>query len=123
MSVRELGGVRVLLVDEEGPELARERDATDLLPLAWEARAGLVAVPAARMAADFWRLPTGLLGAVVQKFVNYGVRLAFVGDLSAELAASKALTDYVREANRGTTTWFVADLAALEERLAGSAGR
>lgn len=117
MSVREIGGLRVLVVDAEGTELARERDATDLLPLAWEARAALVAVPAARMSPDFWRLPTGLLGAVVQKFVNYGVRLAFVGDLSAELAASRALTDYVREANRGKTTWFVDDLAELEARL------
>lgn len=119
MSVREIGGLSVLVVDADGPKLVRERDATDLLPLAWEARAALVAVPAARMTPDFWALSTGLLGAVVQKFVNYGVRLAFVGNLSAELAGSRALTDYIREANRGTTTWFVADLAELEARLAG----
>ena len=118
-AVRELAGVRVLLLDADGPAIARERDASDLLSDAWEARAGLIAVPVERCAPEFWSLSSGLLGTVVQKLVNYRMRVAFVGDLGAQLAASKALTDYVREANKRADIWFVPDLAALEARLAG----
>ena len=52
-------------------------------------------------------------GAVVQKFVNYRLRLVVVGDVSEHVAASTALRDFVREANRGTQTGFVADEAEL----------
>lgn len=33
--------------------------------------------------------------------MNYGLRLALIGDLSEQLAASKALRDFVYESNRG----------------------
>jgi hypothetical protein len=41
-----------------------------------------------------------------------------LGDVAAQVAASKSLADFVRESNRGTTVWFVADMAALEAKLA-----
>ena len=41
-----------------------------------------------------------------------------MGDVSAAVAASDPLRDFVRESNRGATVWFVDDLAALEARLA-----
>ena len=80
--------------------------------------AGALALPKARLGEDFLKLRTGLAGAVIQKFVNYRVRLAIVGDVSAEAAASDALRDFVRESNAGDRVWFVPDLAALETRLA-----
>jgi hypothetical protein len=56
-------------------------------------------------------------GGVVQKFVNYRLRLAIVGDVAEHVTASTALRDFVREANRGGQTWFVADEAELAARL------
>jgi hypothetical protein len=53
----------------------------------------------------------------MQKFVNYGVRLAIVGDISAHVAASTPFRDLVYESNRGRQVWFVADLDALDSRL------
>jgi hypothetical protein len=52
----------------------------------------------------------------VQKFVNYRMRLAVVGDVSAHEAASEPFRDWVRETNRGKDIWFVPDLASFEER-------
>ena len=74
-------------------------------------------VPVARLAPEFFVLTSGVAGAVVQKFVNYRVRLAVVGDVSGFVAESTALRDFVREANRGRQTWFVADEAELAGRL------
>lgn len=56
----------------------------------------------------------------MQKFANYRVGLAVVGDVSAHVEASEALRDFVRESNRGQQVWFVADDAELETRLAAA---
>ena len=58
---------------------------------------------------------------MIQKFVNYGIRAVFVGDVAAPVAASDALRDFIRESNRGRHVWFVADLAELEAKLAARA--
>ena len=67
---------------------------------------------------DFFDLRTGLAGAVLQKLVNYHLRVAIVGDVTREVAASKAFADFVTESNRGGHVWFVRDEAELEARLA-----
>jgi len=69
------------------------------------------------LADDFFDLSTRLAGEFVQKFVNYGVALAIVGDISAHVAASTALRDSVTESNRGRHLWFAGDLEALAARL------
>jgi hypothetical protein len=55
--------------------------------------------------------------------VNYGFQFAVVGDVSAHVAASEALRDFVVECNRGREIFFVADLKELGERLAASKPR
>jgi hypothetical protein len=110
-------GVRVLRCAAEGPRLDGEQAALDLIGDAMGHDATLVAVPAARVADEFFRLRTGVAGAVVQKFVNYRVRLAVVGDLSRQLADSSALRDFVHEANQGGHIWFLADHDALDAKL------
>lgn len=116
-SVEEIGGVRVLVCAADGEKLASEADINDFLSKAWEHEAGLVAIPVTRLGDNFFRLRTRLAGAVAQKFVNYRMRLAVIGDISAWIAGSDALRDFVREANRGQDIWFAADLAELRSRL------
>lgn len=114
-----LGGVRVHLCAEEGPPARSDRDALDYLSEAWDSQADWIAVPVARLGEDFFRLETRIAGEVIQKFVNYGARLAVVGDIGPHLGRSKALRDFVHESNRGAHVWFVDDLAAFERKLAG----
>jgi hypothetical protein len=117
-SVRELAGTRVYVCDAAGPPLDGERAAADLVGEGFSAGARFVAVPTARLGDGFLTLSTRIAGEVLQKLVNYQFRAAIVGDVSAAVAASPALADFVRESNRGRHVWFVADLAALEARLA-----
>lgn len=119
MSVRVVGGVGVLALPEEGALLATERDWTDLIGEALGNGADMIAVPAQRLDADFFRLSTRFAGEMIQKVINYRLRLAIVGDIGAQVAASKALADFVRESNRGAHVWFAEDWAALEARLTG----
>lgn len=113
------GAHSVLLVDDDGPLLRAERDALDLIGATSGTAIAWVALPAARLDASFFQLNTGLAGAMLQKFVQYGLAVAIMGDLSAHVAASEALAAFVRESNRGRHVWFVADEAALRARLGG----
>ena len=117
----ELGGTQVLMCDVSGPLIASERDATDLVGLTFGANIGVVAIPASRFDPEFFRLASGLLDAVTQKFVNYRRRLAIVGDVSAFEAKSTPFRDFVSETNKGRHVCFVPDMAALERKLAAGA--
>ena len=110
-----------LLIPASGCPIASERDATDLIGDALGAGVSMVAVPVERLGDGFLMLSTRIAGEVIQKFVNYGLRIAFVGDISAAVAASKALHDFVWESNRGRHVWFVADLAELDAKIAAGA--
>lgn len=116
MTVLELAGHRVFLA--EGRTLGSERDATDLIGDAWANKARTVALAAQDLGDDFFRLRTRIAGEVLQKFVNYQLRVAIVGDISRYLEQSEALRAFVEESNRGGSIWFVEDAAELGVRLA-----
>ncbi|TDC59673.1 DUF4180 domain-containing protein [Micromonospora sp. KC207] len=118
--VRELAGVPVLVCDPDGPLVATEQDALDLIGAAFLS-ATVVAVPASRLSEEFFSLGTRFAGEVMQKFVNYRLRLAVIGDVSGHLAASPALRALVHESNRADHVWFLPDLDALDARLRAAA--
>jgi len=55
---------------------------------------------------------------MIQKIVQYRLRLVIVGDISRHLAESSALRAFVLEANRGKEVWFLATREELDQRLA-----
>ena len=61
---------------------------------------------------DFFKLSTGIAGEVLQKYVNYHIKLAIVGDYTKY--TSKPLKDFIVESNRGKSFFFV---ETLEEAL------
>ncbi|WP_053849955.1 DUF4180 domain-containing protein [Streptomyces sp. NRRL B-24085] len=111
------GGVNVLHCAPDGPPLDGERAALDLIGDAMGRDAQVVAVPVDRVPEEFFRLRSGVAGAVMQKFVTYRVRLAVVGDVSRHLDDSTALRDFVHETNQGGHIWFLPDLDTLDDRL------
>ena len=119
--IEQFAGTAVLVCAAGGPVVRTEGDALDLIVEAGQRGARFVALPAGRLADDFFRLRTGLAGAVMQKFANYRMGLAVVGDISRHTTESAALRDLVRESNRGTSAWFVPDLDDLRTRLSGAA--
>lgn len=54
---------------------------------------------------DFFRLSSGLAGEILQKFVNYNMKLAVYGDYSKY--TSKPLKDFILESNNGKHFFFV----------------
>jgi hypothetical protein len=115
--VRTIGDVPVLVCPAEGEPIGSERAALDLIGDAGYQGARWVVVPVARFDEAFFRLRTRVAGDIVQKFAQYGVGLVVLGDISARAEASSALRDFVRECDRGRTTWFVRDEEELGKRL------
>lgn len=54
---------------------------------------------------DFFVLSTGLAGEILQKFINYGGRIAIYGDYTHY--TSKPLKDFIYESNKGKDIFFV----------------
>ncbi|WP_048649373.1 DUF4180 domain-containing protein [Nitratireductor soli] len=118
MRFYEIGGINIGELAADGPPIAREADVNDIIGACYGTPTDLVIVPVSRLSADFFNLRTRLAGAVVQKFVTYRLRVAFLGDISAAVATSAALGDFVRESNKGGQVLFVDDHDALKAMLA-----
>ena len=115
--VHQTGGTTVFILDAAGPPVGSSQDAVDIIGQAWSSRATLIAIPARRFAAGFFTLSTGLAGEFIQKFVNYRLSIAIIGDIAEHLQASSALRAFVHESNRGRQVWFLGDLDQLDARL------
>src|SRR5262249_3333048 len=89
----------------------------DLIGEALPQRVSVIVVPAARLDGEFFRLRSGVAGEFTQKIVNYRLKLAVLGDISAFTASSTALSDFVRESNRRQNIFFLPDLNALAAKL------
>lgn len=118
MNTYTLSGLRVAELPADGPVISAEQDALDIIGNTYGLDIDLVAIPVARLAPEFFRLRNGLAGAFIQKLTNYQLRVAFVGDISADLAASDALRDFVYESNKGKQVVFATDAADLAACLA-----
>lgn len=74
-----------------------------------------IAVNKAAVTEGFFKLSTGLAGDIVQKFVNYHVRVAIIGAFSSY--SSKPLHDYIYECNQGSYLNFVSTEEEAIKRL------
>ena len=119
--LEQIGGIPVFVCAADGTPVAAERDAVDLVGALAGQDAQWLAIPVGRLTGGFFRLSTGIAGAIVGKLVGYRIRVAIVGDISAYTAESGPLRDWVRESNRGSDVWFVSDLAELGERFGRTA--
>lgn len=56
---------------------------------------------------DFFKLSTHLAGEILQKFVNYHIKFAIIGDFTCY--SSKSLKDFIYESNKGNHIFFVSN--------------
>jgi len=117
MQVYQLHGVSVVEFPTVGEPVGSERHAVEMISEAAGHHAELIVIPVERLSADFFRLKTRIAGEILQKFVTYRKRVAILGDISAQVAESSALRDFVYECNKGQHIWFVANLDELGQKL------
>lgn len=108
------GGIALIESDEV---LVKDvRSALDLaVSVQYERNCSALVLPKSAFCEDFFKLSTCLAGDILQKLVNYGFKMAVVGDFSQY--ESKALRDFIYESNRGMHFFFVPNIVEAVEKL------
>ena len=103
----EKNSVICALVSSDTTVITNSQTALDLLMSAkYDVGTKNIIIPKNLISEDFFILSTGLAGEILQKFVNYGGRIAIYGDYSHY--TSKPLKDFIYESNKGKDVFFVA---------------
>lgn len=103
----EKNGILCAIVSSDKPVITDAQSALDVLMSAkFETGTKNIVISKKLIVEDFFILSTGLAGEVLQKFINYGGRIAIYGDFSHY--TSKPLHDFIYESNKGKAVFFVA---------------
>lgn len=105
IKVIERNGVKCAAVTGSEKLITDAQSALDVLMSAkYEAGTKNIVIDKKLVAEDFFILSTGLAGEILQKFINYGGRIAIYGDYSRY--TSKPLKDFIYESNKGKDVFF-----------------
>ena len=104
-------------VESENVVIGNIEDGLDLLGNLYYQDFDKIIIHEKNVTKDFFDLSTGLAGEILQKFSNYRVRLAIVGDFSRY--PSKSLHDFIAESNKRGHVNFVASVPAALDKFSG----
>ncbi len=109
----------VAIIQSDAPLITDAQSALDLIATVnYETGCDAYAVQKSAVAEGFFILSTGIAGEILQKFVNYRVRLAIIGDFSRY--TSKPLRDFIYESNKGSHVFFVSTEDEAIAKLTGN---
>ena len=112
----ERNGEIIAQVETEETLMTDVQSTLDLMAtVRYETGADRVILPKAALGERFFVLSSGLAGDILQKFVNYQMKLAIVGDFSGY--TSKPLREFIYESNNGSHVFFVATVEEALEKL------
>lgn len=109
----------VLIALAEGPEklITGPQAALDLaMTVKYETGSQRIVLPKKLVVEEFFILSSGMAGEILQKYINYQLKLAIWGDFSRY--TSKPLHDFIYESNQGKDFFFVATQEEAVSRLA-----
>ena len=113
------GGKAIAEIISDDIVIRNTDDALDLLGNIYYQGFDCLILHRENITTEFFDLKNKMAGDILQKFSNYRMRLAIVGDFS--LFTSKCLKDFIYESNRGKHVNFVPSVReALEAFSAGS---
>lgn len=103
----EKNGVTCVVITAEETVITDTQSALDLLMSAkYVTGTKNIVIDKRLIAEDFFILSSGLAGEILQKYINYGGRIAIYGDYSHY--TSKPLKDFIYESNKGKDAFFAA---------------
>ena len=76
-----------------------------IMSVKYETNCSKIAINKGAIIEDFFILSKGIAGEILQKFINYQIKFAIIGDYSKY--TSKPLKDFIYESNKGKDIFFV----------------
>jgi len=111
--------ISIAVVQSDEVIITDVHSALDMLATTiYETGCNCIVLNKAAITEDFFKLSTRLAGEVLQKFINYRIKLAIVGDFSNY--TSKPLKDFIYESNHGKDVFFVSTEDSAIEKLASA---
>lgn len=117
MNLIPLENVKTIIVEVTADSiiLNNEQDAVRIMEETFASGATKLVLHKGNIAPEFFDLETGLAGAILQKFVNYHLRVAILGDFSK--VSSSSLKAFLVESNRGSQVFFLENLESAIQKF------
>ncbi|MGI6468668.1 MAG: DUF4180 domain-containing protein [Syntrophomonadaceae bacterium] len=113
VKIDEREGSKVAVIESTDVLVNEPQDALDLMATLMHTHdCTKIVLNASSLNKNFFDLKTGIAGEILQKFSNYQIKLAIVGDFS--IYTSKSLKDFIFESNKGNRVFF---LSSEEEAI------
>ena len=110
-------GIDIAVVSSDEMMIVDTQSALDLaMTVKYETNAANIVIDKNAICEDFFVLSTGIAGEILQKFINYQVKVAVYGDYSHY--TSKPLKDFIYESNHGKDFFFVSTKEEAIRKLA-----
>ncbi|MDR4901946.1 DUF4180 domain-containing protein [Bacillus mycoides] len=111
-----IGGINIAVVRNDTVLISDVQSALDLMAtVQYEADSKRIVIKKSLISESFFDLKTRLAGDILQKFINYSVKIAIIGDFS--MYTSKSLKDFIYECNKGKDIFLLATEQQAIEKL------
>ncbi|MGF9906177.1 DUF4180 domain-containing protein [Brevibacillus porteri] len=112
----EAGGKNIAIVSGSEVLIGDVQSALDLIATVhYQADSERIILNKSLLNESFFDLKTRFAGEILQKFINYRVKVAIVGDFS--VYTSKSLKDFIYESNNGNDIFFLPTEEQAIEKL------
>lgn len=112
----ETGGENIAVVSGSDIVIGDVQSALDLMAtVQYESGCDRIVLHKSLLSESFFDLKTRLAGEILQKFINYRVKIAFIGDFS--VYPSQSFQDFIYECNRGNDIFFLPTEQQAIEKL------
>jgi hypothetical protein len=103
MIIKQINNINIAII-EDNEKADNIRDISDMMANAYYSECSGLIIKKENLPEDFFDLKTKFAGEVLQKFSNYKMKLAIIGDFSEY--TSKSLHDFIYECNNGNLVFF-----------------
>lgn len=117
IEIHQINNIKIAEVIAENVVIASAEDGLDLLGSLYFQDVDKIIIHEKNITPDFFDLKTGIAGELLQKFSNYRVCLAIVGDFNSY--QGKSIKDFIYESNKLGQINFAATQPEAIERLLG----
>ena len=109
-------GIDIAVVSGDEMIIVDTQSALDFaMTVKYETGADRIVIAKSRICGGFFILSSGIAGEILQKFMNYQVKIAVYGDYSHY--TSKPLKDFIYESNCGKDFFFVSSKEEAIQKL------
>jgi len=115
IDIIEENGIKIAILRSSDVVLRETQDVLDLMANAIYMDSKKIIIEKDQIIPEFFDLKTGIAGEILQKFSNYDVQLAIIGDFSKY--PGKSFRDFMFESNKYGRINFVNTFEEAKEKL------